>query len=511
MQKNNLPLTPIPPKPEPDPKNHWQNFSSLVRSVRNFLQPEQMHSQVKHIESRLSIKAKISISIITAFLFIVPMVWLSLHYLSQMWHRIDEIALKDAWLVDISQEIEVAILLAKKAESNLAVNVNPENDSLYIRNNQEATRRITEMVNAALTKIDPEDTLLLEIRSTTGRYEANLKKYLTLREPPHSGVDHQKLLNETFVNKKNHLLQAYSGLINQAMVEKEKTKADSLINAANRLFREFSIDELLISTQATNNPEIASIKQSLFENADLVQVLANNLGERARNSLQVHRFEVDIFTARAKRNILTIIIITFMLSIYLLFVLPSRIVKPIATITNIARRAETGDYDISIPFATRDEIGELALFFNRMIKQVKEYDALKTEKIAQQQKKVEAIANSVNEGVLLLNHENEIAVINRTLQEALGWSNELIGTSIQSVDRHGELSKVVQAMPGLQNNFLARDLKIRTAANEITTWHVRVHALRKDNGDIFSMILTFLPFHEKSGKHPAKKNGNPPA
>jgi len=511
LQKNNLPIGPNPEKSATDLKNHWQSFTSMVRSIRNFLQPEQMRTQAKHFENRLSIKTKISISIITAFLFIVPMVWLSLHYLSQMWRRIDEIALKDAWLVDVSQEIEVAILLAKKAESNLAVNVQSENDSLYIHNNQDATRRITELVLAALTKINPADTLLLQIKGTTGQYEANFKKYLIFREPPRSGVDHKKLLNETFVNKKNQLLQAYSGLINQAMVEKEKTKADSLINAANRLFREFSIDELLISSQSTNNPEIVKIKQTLFENADLVQVLANRLGERARNSLQVHRFEVDIFTARAKRNILTIIIITFMLSIYLLFVLPSRIVKPISLITNIARRAETGDYDISIPFTTRDEIGELALFFNRMIKQVKEYDALKTEKNAQQQKKVEAIANSVNEGVLLLNHENEIAVVNRTLQEALGWSNELIGTSIQSVDRHGELSKVVQAMPGLQNNFLTRDLKIRTTANEMTTWHVRVHTLRKDNGDIFSMILTFLPFHDKSGKHPAKKNGNPPA
>jgi nitrogen fixation/metabolism regulation signal transduction histidine kinase len=512
LQKNNVQNSPAPEKQTQPIKNRWRELSNLLRSVRNFLHPEQILSQTKHIERRLSIKAKISISIISAFILIVPMVSLSMHYLSQMWHRIDEIALKDAWLVDISQEIEVAMLLAKKAESNLSVNVNPENDSLYIRDNQDATERIAELVNQALKKINPADTLLLRIKSATVQYQQNFKIFLTLHQPAPASSDQNKLLNEMFINKKNQLLQAYSGLINRAMEEKEKSRVDSLINAANRLFREFSIDELLISTQSNKNPEIIKAKQTMFEKAELVQILANRLGEQGRNGLQKHRFEVDVFTARAKRNILTIIIITFTISIYFLFVFPSRIVKPISMITNIIRRAETGDYDIFIPFATQDEIGELAVFFNRMIKQVKEYDALKTEKIAQQQKKVEAIANSVNEGVLILNHENEVTVINRTLQEALGWGSELLDSPIQKVDRQGELSKVVQAMPGLQNNFLARDIKMRTSSNEITTWHIRVHVLRKDNGDVFSMILVFTPEIEKPVKPPPqKKNSNQPS
>ena len=508
MRKNKPQSSQPLENPPQEAKNRWQDISNLFRLVKNFLHPEQLRKQTRNVERRLSIKTKISISIISAFILIVPMVSLSTHYLSQMWKRIDEIAQKDAWLVDISQEIEVTMLLAKKAESNLSVNVIPENDSLYIKRNQQATQKIIDFVNEALLKIDQKDTLLLQIKAATVVYDQNFEAFLTLREPPLTAGDHNKILSEAFITKKNELLRNYTNIIDRALEEEEKSRVDSLINAANKLFREFSIDELLISTQSNKNPEIIDVKQKMYENAELVQTLANRLGEQGRNGLQRHRFEVDVFTARAKRNILTIIIITFMISIYLLFVFPARIVKPISTITKIIRRAETGDYDISIPFVTQDEIGELAIFFNRMIKQVKEYDLLKTEKIAQQQKKVEAIANSVKEGILILNHESEITVINRKLQDAFSWSSEMLETPIHSVDRLGELSKVIQALPGLQNNFLARDIKMRTGNNEASAWHIRVHSLRKENGEIFSIIVVFFPLHEKEPKSPPKKNGN---
>lgn len=494
-------------KPENrESKSRWKNFLNLLRSVIFFLQPKQLRAQTQNIERRLSIKTKIAISIISAFILIVPMVSLSTHYLTQMWRKIDDIAQKDAWLVDISQEIEVTMLLAKRAESNLSVNMIPENDSLYIKRNQQATRKIIDYVNEALTKFDPKDTLLLQIKRTTLNYAENFKSLLSLREPPQAAANHNKLLSDAFINKKNQLLRSYTNLINRAMEEQQKSRVDSLINEANKLFREFSIDELLISSQSNKNPEIIDVKQRMFEQAEQVQRLANRLGEQGRNGLQTHRYEVEIFTARAKRNILTIIIITFMISFYLLFVFPGRIVKPISAITKIIRRAETADYDISIPFATNDEIGELAVFFNRMMKQVKEYDTLKTEKIAQQQKKVEAIANSVREGVLILNHENEITVMNRNLQEALGWSNELLESPIQEVDEQGELTKVIQALPGLQNNSLSRNIKMQSGKNETSAWRIRVHALRKENGELFSIIVVFFPKREKHQR--SRKNGN---
>jgi len=112
-------------------------FKHYYRQIKNWvIHKPQLPGE---IEKQMSMKAKISLSILAALILFAPMVSLSLHYLNSMWNRIQEIAVKDARLVDITQEIEVYMLLARRAESHLTLNAVPENDSIYIEQNTSAT------------------------------------------------------------------------------------------------------------------------------------------------------------------------------------------------------------------------------------------------------------------------------------------------------------------------------------------------------------------------------------
>lgn len=483
-------------------------FKHYYRQIKNWvIHKPQLPGE---IEKQMSMKAKISLSILAALILFAPMVSLSLHYLNSMWNRIQEIAVKDARLVDITQEIEVYMLLARRAESHLTLNAVPENDSIYIEQNTSATQEVLRLVKQGLKELDRKDSILIQIKKQTLNYQLHFTKFIAQREPPQSSDDHKQLSSDVVTRQKNELLQDYSELINQAIHEENPDRTDSLVTAANDLLSRLSLGDLLLRTESDKNPELAALKLELRRTAENILALSNQLGERGRQQLQRHRQETEVYTARAKRNIITILLLTFLISVYLIFVFPARIVRPISVITNIIRRAEGGDYDVTIPFITQDEIGELASFFNRMMQQVKKYDRLKTEKIAQQQKKVEAIANAVREGVLILNHEKEIAVINKTLQEKLGWNHDCLNKNIADVDSQGELSKIVEALGGMQTNVLDKKVKLKNSQNESTFWHVRLTVLRKENGNVFATIIVFKPSMKQHHKKQMKRsNGQP--
>ncbi|MBN2090687.1 HAMP domain-containing protein [candidate division KSB1 bacterium] len=474
-------------------KKTLQNFGKAVKiKFSKLMRSKGLEREVKEIKKSMTIKAKISLSIIFALILIVPMVSLSLHYLNEMWKRLEEITLQDTRLVDIAQEIEVQILLAKKAESNLSLNFVMGNDSIYIQQNNQAIDDVVKLVNEGLM-ISLDDSLLKAIKHLTRGYQQHFNEFIQNRTLPISIERQRKLLNTAFANKKNELFTKYINLMNRAQNEQDKNKADSLTSAANKILNDFSIEDLIFSTHLSENPQLGLIKQRLTNSVENIQHLAQLLNERGQEKLQTHRLETEKFSARAKRNIVTVILLTFMISIYLVFIFPTSIVKPISAIINMVRQAESGNYDVSIPSVSRDEVGELAKFLNRMMRQVKEYDILKTRKIAQQQRKVETIVNAVREGILILNHEREITVINKILQQTTGWGHETIGKPLKKVDYEGELTKLVNIVATLPDNLLERRVTFKNLDEIEIQQMVRLHTLKDEGGNIFCYIAIFLP------------------
>jgi two-component system sensor histidine kinase YesM len=53
------------------------------------------------------------------------------------------------------------------------------------------------------------------------------------------------------------------------------------------------------------------------------------------------------------------------------FVLSKSLTKPLSDMSEQMKRVEKGDFDISLPVTSRDEIGTLAKNFNEMSRQLK--------------------------------------------------------------------------------------------------------------------------------------------
>jgi len=100
--------------------------------------------------------------------------------------------------------------------------------------------------------------------------------------------------------------------------------------------------------------------------------------------------------------------IAIVLTTIFAFFLSTRITAPLIKMREAALDLARGKFDTKVPILTHDEIGELAIAFNRMGRQLKfNIDALSQEK-----EQLSSIVNSMADGIMTMNRKGDILVSN---------------------------------------------------------------------------------------------------
>lgn len=113
--------------------------------------------------------------------------------------------------------------------------------------------------------------------------------------------------------------------------------------------------------------------------------------------------------------------IAIILTTFFAFFLSTRITAPLRKMREVAFEVARGKFDTKAPMVSQDEIGELATALNQMGKQLKfNINALQQEK-----EQLSSILSSMADGVVTLNQECEVVVINPPAEHFLQvWQEE---------------------------------------------------------------------------------------
>lgn len=107
--------------------------------------------------------------------------------------------------------------------------------------------------------------------------------------------------------------------------------------------------------------------------------------------------------------------IAIILTIIFAFFLSTRITSPLIKMREAAFELARGEFNTKVPILTHDEIGELAIAFNRMGRQLKFHiNALNQEK-----EQLSSIVNSMADGVITLNRHGDMIVTNPPSEQFL--------------------------------------------------------------------------------------------
>lgn len=134
-----------------------------------------------------------------------------------------------------------------------------------------------------------------------------------------------------------------------------------------------------------------------------------------------------------------------------------RLVRPLRQITEAAHAIRRGELQQAIPVTMSNEIGVLVDEFNAMTRTVQ--NALG--QLINEEKKLSSVLNSVAEGIVYLDLERRIVLLNPAAQHLLGCSEDVVGKPVEAVL---ESDVVEQVFPLTSMSTTSR----RTRNHEVT-------------------------------------------
>lgn len=101
------------------------------------------------------------------------------------------------------------------------------------------------------------------------------------------------------------------------------------------------------------------------------------------------------------------------LGILFSIVISGQITQPVQRLMEAARGLASGDYRVRVRSESRDELGRLAEEFNRMADELERFHHLNIDQILTEKQKSEAILASIEDGILVLDQQEQVMNMNR--------------------------------------------------------------------------------------------------
>jgi len=143
--------------------------------------------------------------------------------------------------------------------------------------------------------------------------------------------------------------------------------------------------------------------------------------DRLREAIRENIFATGRTISGINRTITRLFLLGFaialIISTYASFKIGRSILKPIQTLTKAAREIGQGNLDQTVPVLSSDELGELAVTFNKMAAQLNTYRQSTTEQIIRLHRTMEAALASFSDPVFIMDRYGRIELSNRAAEE----------------------------------------------------------------------------------------------
>src|ERR1700730_16132315 len=123
--------------------------------------------------------------------------------------------------------------------------------------------------------------------------------------------------------------------------------------------------------------------------------------------------------------------------------LSKAIVAPVAQLTAATTRLASGDLDTAVPVHSDDEIGTLAVAFNRMAERIRELRRSDLGKLLVAQQTTEATIDSLFDPVIVADGDGLVTRINPAAERLFGARTDTLGQSIDAVTRDPRIAQSV--------------------------------------------------------------------
>ncbi len=207
----------------------------------------------------------------------------------------------------------------------------------------------------------------------------------------------------------------------------------------------------------------------LYASRDVDPLVLSSVS-RARSALGDYRLLLErsrTLQLRFNAALLLVSLLIVAASIWIALTVADRLVRPVSDLVQAARRVAAGDLSTRVVAPRRqDEVGMLASAFNRMTGRIEE----QTGALDRRRVFTEAVLTAVSAGIVSVDHERRIRLINRSAEALLGTAGESpVGQPLGQVSL--ELARLIDgderdAIAQIASGGEARTLAVRIVSTD---------------------------------------------
>jgi len=191
-------------------------------------------------------------------------------------------------------------------------------------------------------------------------------------------------------------------------------------------------------------PSYKKVKQLCYELLSLNEKAMLRKNDEVKNISRDTEIYMLILTA-----------VSLLLVLAIILKAPGTIIQPIYELTKKVGAISEKKYSERIEVKSENEVGMLALSFNKMAEKLSEYEKSNVEKLIAEKKRAEAIVDNMRDAIIVLDENNDLILMNNVGSELLGLSGkEVIGKSASSLaDSNNLFKNIFEEKDKLQDVF----------------------------------------------------------
>jgi HAMP domain-containing protein/CHASE3 domain sensor protein len=285
---------------------------------------------------------------------LVPVILLAVYYLFEMGWIVDRIVNVDAPAATMAQQASIEILQARRAERNYLL----LHDASYLAANRESIGKTGQILDQ-IQQLEPDDAAATQkARESLALYEKRIGATVSaIAQPGQGDADRIQAVVRAYENDLNELLRG-------ARLKKRAQLIDELRS------RVGSFDAQISETVQAGNPSLQQATADLQSTSQEVLSLLSGL-----ETENWHRVEFDHREARrlmwqAEWALSTVSALTFVFSVWVSFILPKQVVKPLVSLREAVDHAAKGNSAIEFEIEGKGEVAELARSVKALVERV---------------------------------------------------------------------------------------------------------------------------------------------
>jgi len=303
-----------------------------------------------------SLRRRVAYSLGIVRLILVPVIVLAVYYLFQVGFIVDRIVSYDAPAATLAQQATIEMLDARRAERNYLL----LNDAASLQAARESLGRI-EQILSAIRDLNPSDQELTQkALDSLHQYRQRFETAVALvGEPGQAPADR---INSVVAGYEHDL----DTLLKSAPHKRRAQLVDDLRNRVD------SFDAQISKTVQEGNPALRQITVDLHNSGQGVLDFASQLEARNWGRIESDHHKAQRLISRAEWSLTIVSAITFLVSVWISFVLPRQVVKPLLSLKEAVDHAAAGNYEIDFDIQGEGEVVELANSIRNLIAHVRE-------------------------------------------------------------------------------------------------------------------------------------------